>query len=138
MTNRLDLIHELEQTFRQLLRQLRREFSATWGDRLTGAEFGVLWQLYVKSPQIVSALSQECGVSVSHITHVADQLEKKNLAVRRRSQADKRVVEIHITEEGKRVAQELGERKNEFIRQKFSPLSTEELEILLRLLQKLM
>jgi DNA-binding MarR family transcriptional regulator len=48
------------------------------------------------------------------------------------------VVEIHITEEGKRVAQELGERKNEFIRQKFSPLSTEELEILLRLLQKLM
>lgn len=138
MSDRLDIILELEHTFRNTLRQMRKDLQQILGENLTGAEFGVLKQLQMKSPQIVTALSQEFEVSVSHITHVADQLEKKNLACRRRSQLDKRVVELHITEEGLKLVEELSKKKSEYFRQKFEPLTTEEVETLLRLFQKIM
>ncbi|MBA4494524.1 MarR family winged helix-turn-helix transcriptional regulator [Paenactinomyces guangxiensis] len=137
MSDRLDLIMELEQTFFNLGRHMRKELGKIWGDTLTGAEFGVLKQLHLKSPQIVTALSHEFEVSVSHITHVADQLEKKNLACRKRSQLDKRVVELHITDEGKQLVEETSKKKTEYFRQKFENLTTEEIKTLLQLLQKI-
>jgi DNA-binding MarR family transcriptional regulator len=85
----------------------------------------------------VTALAQEFGVSVSHITHVADQLEKKNLAYRKRSKLDKRVVELHISELGKKTIEELSHKKSEYFRRKFEKLTTQEIETLLTLLQKI-
>jgi DNA-binding MarR family transcriptional regulator len=137
MPDRLEMSLELEQVFRDILRQIRKDLAEIWGDTINGAEFGVLKQLNQKSPQIVTALAQEFGVSVSHITHVADQLEKKNLAYRKRSQLDKRVVEIHITEQGKNLVEDLSKKKSEYFRQKFEQLSTEEIETLLTLLKKI-
>ncbi|SEM98410.1 MarR family winged helix-turn-helix transcriptional regulator [Lihuaxuella thermophila] len=138
MPDRIESILELEQTFRNVVRQIRKDLSEIWGDTLTGAEFAVLKQLQSKSPQIVTALSQEFEVSVSHITHVADQLEKKKLVHRKRSHLDKRVVELHITDEGKKLVGQISEKKMEYLRQKFERLDTEEIETLRRLLQKLL
>ncbi|MBA4541550.1 MULTISPECIES: MarR family winged helix-turn-helix transcriptional regulator [Thermoactinomyces] len=137
MSDRLEMSLELEQVFRHILRDLRRDLAEIWGDRINGAEFGVLKQLEQKSPQIVTALAQEFNVSVSHITHVADQLEKKNLAYRKRSKLDKRVVELHISELGKKTIEELSYKKSEYFRRKFEKLTTEEIETLLTLLQKI-
>ncbi|TCS96702.1 MarR family transcriptional regulator [Hazenella coriacea] len=137
MSDRVELILDLEQTFRNTIRQMRKDLAFILGDNLTGAEFGVLKQLQKKSPQIVTALSQEFEVSVSHITHVADQLERKNLACRKRSQLDKRVVELHITEEGKKLVEDLSQKKLKYFHEKFEGLTTEEIEKLLNLLKKL-
>lgn len=137
MSDRIELILDLEHTIRNTIRQIRKDLTVIWGDTLTGAEFGVLKQLQKKSPQIVTALSQEFEVSVSHITHVADQLEKKDLACRKRSQLDKRVVELHITEEGKRLVEELYQKKLKYFHGKFENLTTTEIETLLTLFQKL-
>lgn len=137
MPDRLECILELEQTFKNVVKQIRKDLRQILGDSLTGAEFAVLKQLESKSPQIVTALSQEFEVSVSHITHVADQLEKKNLVYRKRSQLDKRVVELHISEEGKKLVREMSKKKREYFRQKFEHLTTDEIETLLRLLHKL-
>lgn len=76
MLDRIEMSMELEQVFRLILRQIRKDLTEIWGDQINGAEFGVLKKLH-KSPQIITALAQEFDVSVSHITHVADQLEKK-------------------------------------------------------------
>lgn len=138
MPDRLECILELEQTFKNVVKQFRKDLRQILGDSLTGAEFAVLKQLESKSPQIVTALSQEFEVSVSHITHVADQLEKKNLVYRKRSQLDKRVVELHISEEGEKLVKEMSKKKREYFRQKFEHLTTEEIETLLRLLHKLL
>jgi DNA-binding MarR family transcriptional regulator len=135
MLDRIEMSMELEQVFRLILRQIRKDLTEIWGDQINGAEFGVLKKLH-KSPQIITALAQEFDVSVSHITHVADQLEKKNLVYRQRSQLDKRVVELHLTDQGKELIQKLADQKSEYFRKKFENLSTEELQTLLSLLHK--
>jgi DNA-binding MarR family transcriptional regulator len=135
--NRLDLILNLEDKLRCFFRQFRTELNKILGDTLTNTEYSVLNHLIQKNPQIVTELSQEFHVSVSHITHVADQLEEKQLACRKRSQIDKRVVEIHITDKGRQLVEHVRTKKSEYVSQKFAGLTTEELKQLLQLLEKL-
>lgn len=137
MENRLDLILELENRIRHFFRQFRIELSRILGETLTGTEYSVLTQLTHKSPQIVTELSQEFHVSVSHITHVADQLEDKKLACRKRSLLDKRVVEIHITDEGRKMVERVSNKKREYVMKKFEHLSTAEVETLIKLFDKI-
>lgn len=137
MANQTEIYLEFEQVVQQLLRKIRKDLSRLLNHSLNGAEFGVLSILKQKSPQIVTALAQEFDVSVSHITHVADQLEKKKLAYRKRSHLDKRVVELHITEEGLKLVTTLTEQKKKYFEQKFSKLNQEEMEQLILLLKKI-
>lgn len=137
MSDRLEMILELEQSFRHYIRQMSKDLADIWDEKINGAEFNVLKSLQNKSPQIVTALAQEFDCSVSHITHVADHLEQKNLAYRKRSKLDKRVVELHISAEGQRLIEELARKKSDYFREKFERLSTEEIETLLTLLHKI-
>jgi DNA-binding MarR family transcriptional regulator len=97
----------------------------------------MLYTLSRKGPQIVTAMAQTFNVSVSHITHVVDLLEQKGYIKRLRSKADKRVVELHLTDEGKKLAEELTNQQMRYFRQKFSVLNDVELEQLIRIGQKL-
>lgn len=135
--NRLEYILNLEQLIRNFFRQFSNELNRILGDTITGTEYSILSHLSFKGPQIVTALSQEFHVSVSHITHVADQLESKQLACRKRSQLDKRVVEIHITEKGRELVNRVSKKKQEFVKQKFCKLSTDEIELLVRLFHQI-
>lgn len=137
MPDRLEIILELEKTARNAIRQMRKELLNVWGDNLTGGEFGVLFALSCKSPRMITGLSQEFDVSVSHITHVVDQLEQKELATRKRSQSDKRIVEVHITEKGTEMVAKFSQMKREHLLRQFEPFSTEEIQALLQLFQKL-
>lgn len=135
--NRLELILNLENIIRNFFRQFRNELNKMLGDTLTGTEYSVLSHLAQKNSQIVTELSQEFHVSVSHITHVADQLENKNLACRRRSHLDRRVVEIHITDEGRELIKLVSNKKREYVMKKFAHLSTEEVKQLIQLFDKI-
>ncbi|SHE52819.1 DNA-binding transcriptional regulator, MarR family [Seinonella peptonophila] len=138
MHNRIDLFLELEHVFRLFFRQYRKDLNKLIGDTMTGTEYSFLYHLSTKSPQIVTELSQEFHVSVSHITHIIDQLESKELVFRRRSQTDKRVVEIHISEQGNSCVNEISQRKHEYIAAQFSKLTTNELVKLTQLFKKMM
>lgn len=135
--NRIEYILNLECMIRTFLRQFSNELNRILGKSLTGTEYSILSHLSVKSPQIVTALSQEFQVSVSHITHVTDQLVQKQLAQRKRSQLDKRVVEIHITEKGKELVDMISQKKKAYVNRKFSSLTTDEIKLLVRLFHQI-
>ncbi|WP_169713612.1 MarR family winged helix-turn-helix transcriptional regulator [Paludifilum halophilum] len=137
MSNRNKLTHELELAFRQTFRRMKKELNAVLGETTNRSEFIFLQQLYTRGPLKVSALSAEFEVSASHITHVTDRLVQKNWVRRQRSQKDKRVVELQITEEGNQAFLQMEEKQNEYFRRKFDPLSDQEIKILLNLIQKL-
>lgn len=137
MANRLDQILQMEQLSRQLFKQIKKELAELWKDSITGAEFGMLYTLSRRGPQIVTAMAQTFDVSVSHITHVVDLLENKGYIKRLRSQSDKRVVELHLTEEGAQLAEELTKQKMEYFRKKFAILEDTELQQLIDIYQKL-
>lgn len=122
---------------RSFIRQFSNELNRLLGNSITATEYSILSHLSHKSPQIVTELSQEFQVSVSHITHVTDQLVQKQLAQRKRSQLDKRVVEIHITNKGKELVKTISQKKKAYVNQKFSSLTTDEIKLLVRLFHQI-
>ncbi|MGO0062438.1 MarR family winged helix-turn-helix transcriptional regulator [Brevibacillus fluminis] len=136
-SRREQYIKEFESIFRVFNRRFLREMNQIFGDRLSYSEFLYLKFLDQKGSQMVSALSEEFSVSVSHITAVMNTLVSEGYVNRVRSEQDRRVVELTITEEGKRLITELDSVKDVHLRNSFEPLSTEEIAQLLALYQKL-
>jgi DNA-binding MarR family transcriptional regulator len=134
---RQELLHELEISLRTLIRKLRKELQAVFGEIISSGDFFVLKQLREKGPQTVSELAQDLDVSASHITNVTDRLVNKGWVERQRSRRDKRVVELRITTEGETTIRELEEKKRAYFQRRFDCLSTEEIETMTRLFRKL-
>ncbi len=137
MATRMKIFLELEKTLLRVFREFKKDMKRILQDDITGAEDNLLYCLSIKNPQTITELAQDFHVSVSHITHVVDQLEKKDLVRRQRSSLDKRVVEVYITKEGSSKIQRINKKKRKYFQEKFNDLSTEELQILLDIFNKL-
>ncbi|MDM0046411.1 MarR family transcriptional regulator [Variovorax dokdonensis] len=66
-----------------------------------------LHKLHVGNVNTVAELARECGLDAGAMTRLLDRLEAKNLCRRVRSVADRRVVNIELTDEGRAAAQEV-------------------------------
>ena len=72
----------------------------------TPAQLLALRKLLCTKEQSLSKLADEVGLSPSTMVGVIDRLEKKGLVVRNRSQKDRRLVNIIITDAGKSYLEE--------------------------------
>jgi DNA-binding MarR family transcriptional regulator len=136
--NRTELTNELERSFRTVFRTFRKEVNDLFADYMPGNEFAVLKALYDNSPLMASEIAAEIKVSSSHITAVTDRLVKKNLIVRTRSEEDRRIVNLEITEKGKSVAQKMEDIKHQYFTEKFDRLTSEEMKMMNFLFNKLL
>lgn len=132
------LMTELENTLWHVFRTLKKEIDQLFRDELTNSEFFFLQHLSQNSPQTVSTFSQKYNVSASHITHLVDRLEKQDLVNRQRSAEDKRIVYITITRQGQHIVKQMLAKKRAYLQQKFERLTTEEIETLVQLFQKVL
>lgn len=87
-------------------RELLAENGLTWGG------FTVLWVLWVLGSMESSALAAECGLAKGTVTGMVATLEKRELASRHRLAADRRRVEVRLTDEGERLIAALYPRFN--------------------------
>lgn len=106
-------------------------------DKLTVSQFGVLEALYHLGPLCQSDLAQKILKSSGNITLVIDNLEKRGLVVRQRSQKDRRFVTVKLTGVGRALIESIFPRHVERVVQELSSLSADEQEELARLLRKL-
>ncbi|RMH70001.1 MAG: MarR family transcriptional regulator [Gemmatimonadetes bacterium] len=104
---------------------------------LSGSQFGVLEALYHLGSMCQTELSQKLLKSGGNITMVIDNLEKNGLVERRRSVQDRRKYEIHLTEKGEALIQEIFPGHVAAIMAEMSALSAEEQETLGQLCRKL-
>ena len=95
-----------------LLAQIGADVSAAFEEALapldvTASEAGLL-RLVGRSPGISQkAASEQLGVGPSRVVAVLDRLERRDLLERRRSAADRRSHELHLTPDGQRLLAEL-------------------------------
>lgn len=132
------LILQLSTSFRQMLRTLQGEINELFCEYMPWNEFSVLRALYAKSPQMASQIAYEVNVTSSHITAVTDRLVQKELVTRKRSDSDRRIVYLEITEEGQRVAEKLEAMRKEYYKQKFAGWSDEEMRSVLELFDRVL
>jgi DNA-binding MarR family transcriptional regulator len=135
--NRQDLMVDLEQLLRTVFRQLRNEIGEVFGSELTGNEFRILAMLAEEGVMRATHLAKHLGVSASHVTALTDDLLSKGYIERRKSEVDRRIVEIILTKEGKEAFAQFEQQKSDYFRDRFTHFTNEELLILTTLFRKM-
>jgi DNA-binding MarR family transcriptional regulator len=74
---------------------------------LTGMQWEPLMLVWLKRADTVAALARVSQVGVPSMTRMLDRLEQKDLLRRERSETDRRVVNLHLTAKGKKVANKI-------------------------------
>jgi DNA-binding MarR family transcriptional regulator len=103
---------------------------------LTGPQLTVLKILESVGPLSLSELSEQIRAQNSTVTGIIDRMEREGLVVRARSQKDRRVVVIQLTDKGERIARDVPVEPMEVFRGALKALTAEEMGELLRLLTK--
>ncbi|WP_110111610.1 MarR family transcriptional regulator [Bacillus sp. CGMCC 1.16541] len=137
MGKRHELIHEMELLFRNVFRQLRQEIHEVLNAELSPNEFMTLRMLKDGGPQKVTDISKHLNVSASHITAVTDVLISKDYVERKRSEQDRRIVEIIITTAGIAAFERMEQKKQEYFFERFQQFTDEEIKIIITLFEKI-
>jgi MarR family 2-MHQ and catechol resistance regulon transcriptional repressor len=104
---------------------------------LTGSQFGALETLGHKGPLTVGELCRKQLVTGGNMTVVIDNLEREKLVERVRSETDRRVILVHLTEKGKALFDDIFPKHAEHVAILASALDPSEQRNLARLLKKL-
>lgn len=76
---------------------------------LTNAQWVPLIKLYLGEVGTAAELARVCELDAGAMTRLLDRVEAKGLCSRQRSSRDRRVVKLHLTEEGRAAAQKIPE-----------------------------
>ncbi len=139
MTTIEERAHEFGRTVREILKQAVQlhSMAAFAQSNLGHQDLRVVEQLGEVGPQMMRSLAEHLGVAVNSMTSLVDNLEQKGLAHRTRSDIDRRVIHVALTNEGERVYESTAHAKFQFHRALLAALSDEEQEILLVLFRKI-
>lgn len=105
---------------------------------LTNAQWIPLFKLYTKSASTVAELARECRLDTGATTRLLDRLEAKGLCRRERSEADRRVVHIALTDAGTKAARQIPQALSGVQNAHLAGFSTEEFETLKGYLRRIL
>jgi MarR family transcriptional regulator, 2-MHQ and catechol-resistance regulon repressor len=116
---------------------LRRMSGQLESERLTLGQFGILEALFHLGPMCQKTLGEKLLRSGGNVTLVVDNLEKHGWVRRERQQDDRRMVLIHLTQEGRSLISRVVPRHVEAVVQVLSRLEHSEQESLRHICRKL-
>lgn len=100
-------------------------------------ELRVVEFLGIEGPHMMREIAEYLKVAVNSVTSIADNLEQKGLACRQRSDEDRRVIRIELTDEGRLMYQSLAEMNLRLLRSMLGALTEDEQEIFMVLFRKI-
>jgi DNA-binding MarR family transcriptional regulator len=127
----------LRPTLLHLNRRLRKELAPLG---ITGGQAALLWAIRSKPGIGARELAEREGVSPPAMTAYVNRLEAAGLVVRRRSEGDRRRVELALTEAGVRVLRSARSRRTAWLAarlQRLEPAELAAVEAALPALQRL-
>ncbi len=140
----MDALERKAIDFGKIVQEILKQFQAVHGQFPVTEECDLGFQdvkaieiLGEMGPQMMRSMASHLGLAVNSLTTVVDHLEAKGLAVRTRSQTDRRVINVELTEEGQRVFQMTSDSKLKFHRALLGALTEDEQDILLVLFRKI-
>ena len=105
---------------------------------LTNAQWIPLFKLYIGSAGTGAELARACRLDAGAMTRMLDRLEAKGLLRRERSAADRRIVTISLTDDGRAAAKEIPEVLSRVQNAYLSGFSEPEFETLKNLLRRIL
>jgi len=122
-------LKRLEEVFQEVARNIAIKMFQGADQNLTHPQFFMLKRLG-KGSSTVSEMAEYMGVSLSAITSMADRLVKTGYVSRKRSEHDRRLVWLELTDTGREVMEETTSRRREIINGLLGRLPEEDLEAL--------
>jgi DNA-binding MarR family transcriptional regulator len=123
-----DVLAELNQiSFRDFQGAFKRWHEGS----LSLIHLNVLMHLRFTGPTTMSKLAEMLDVSVASATGIVDRMEKKGVIERRRSDEDRRVVEVYVTERGEQVFSAMQSERQARMTRMLSEVSEADLSALL-------
>ena len=114
---------------------IEREFAPT---DLTNAQWLPLFKLYIGHATTAFELARECNLDAGVTTRLLHRLEAKGLCERQRSESDRRVVHIALTDAGTRTAEGIPAVLCQVQNAHLAGFSTEEFKTLQHLLRRIL
>lgn len=105
---------------------------------LTAMQWEPMLLLALGRADTVAGLARECDVDCGAMTRMLDRLEQKQLLRRLRSDADRRVVNLELTDKGRAVAEEIPLLVREELHRSLRDITPQEQETLVRLLTQML
>jgi DNA-binding MarR family transcriptional regulator len=91
----------------------------------------------IAGPQMMREMAGRLGVAVNSLTSITDGLEKKGLVLRQRSEQDRRIINLELTEDGTRIFNSTRDMKLKVYRSMLKALTEDEQEIFMVLFRKI-
>ncbi len=104
---------------------------------LNPTEFAVLELLYNKGEQSAQKIGEKVLIASSSITYVVDKLEKKDLILRTPYPEDRRIINVSITDAGRKMMDEIFPIHTKGVQRILEGLDTLEKEEMISQLKKL-
>jgi DNA-binding MarR family transcriptional regulator len=120
----VEVANGLRPALLHLSRRLRKELGPLG---ITGGQASLLWAIKSRPGIGVRELAAGEGVSAPAMTAYVHRLEAAGLVARRRSERDRRRVELALTEEGVRVLRSARSRRTAWLAARLNRLEPEEL-----------
>ncbi len=90
-----------------------------------------------EGPRIMRELSEALGVAVNSMTSIVDGIERKGLVVRHRSDSDRRIVRVELTDAGRVIYASVVEVHLRLFRSMLGALGEDEQEIFMEFIRKI-
>lgn len=132
MTSRQDL-YELEESFRQVFRRIRASWTRFEEQGVSASQAVILEKLDSEGPLKVSQIAEALWITSGAVTTLSDKLIAGSFAERTRSEEDRRVVMMEITDKGREVITALRVHRKKVVEAYFGELPEEDVRHLNRI-----
>ncbi|WHY65897.1 MarR family transcriptional regulator [Neobacillus sp. SuZ13] len=133
-----EIVANIEKDLRYIsgiIKQKGREMLSTY--TITPPQFIALQWLFEEGDMTIGELSTKMYLACSTTTDLVDRMEKNLLVERVKNPNDRRVVRIHLLEEGKRIIDEVIKKRQVYLEEVLVDFTPEEIQVLQRSLTKL-
>lgn len=120
---------EIIRTIKQVGHTVKKSFHKQYKDmNITGPQGMLIGTLAHCGEMKISDLSEKLGLSNSTVSGIIDRLEKQNIVERIRSEEDRRVIFVKMTDEFRKNSDARFKEIEKYIADKISKASPEELD----------
>ena len=113
-----DVVADIEKDLRYIsgiIKQKGREILSDF--TITPPQFVALQWLFEEGDMTIGELSNKMYLACSTTTDLVDRMEKNSLVKRVKDPTDRRVVRIHLLEEGERIIEEVIKKRQEYLKE---------------------
>lgn len=134
----IDIVANIEKELRYIsgiIKQKGREILSNY--TITPPQFLALQWLFEDGDMTIGELSNKMYLACSTTTDLVDRMEKNHLVMRVKDHNDRRVVRIHLLDEGKRIIDEVIKKRQAYLNEVLKNFSNQDIQNLQSNLTKL-